>query len=137
MFDDDDPIGMGLQKRRRKDIERLGISEPKCSVCGEDCLECLQLDHVAGREFSPAVVVTCSNDHLKRTRLQQLHPPKDADPDDPLEVVGRMLLGLADYFRLLEPVCRKFGKMLCEMAAARSPRKKRKQGNGVGDEQGK
>ncbi|MFY0116385.1 hypothetical protein ABTQ02_18835, partial [Acinetobacter baumannii] len=71
--------------------------------------------------------VICANDHRKRSRLQDLHPPKRASPEDPIEVAGRLLLGLADYFRLLEPVCRKFGALLCEIAAARSPRVKRPQ----------
>ncbi len=130
MFDDDDPIEMGLEKYHRRDLERLGVLHPICPACGEENPCCLELDHVAGVEFSSVVAVICANDHRKRSRLQSLHPPKQADPEDPLEVIGRMLLGLADYFRLLEPVCRKFGNMLCAMAAARSQRQKRKRGDG-------
>jgi hypothetical protein len=122
--DDKERLELAREKRRRRHLERLGFPDPKCPICGEDDLRCLQLDHIAGKEFSDIQAVICANHHLKRSDLQGEHPLKMADPADPLEVAGRTMLGMADYHDLLGPVCREIGAMLCAEAAARSPRRK-------------
>jgi hypothetical protein len=120
--------------RLRKHQERLGTLTPACVVCGLNDPRCLQLDHIVGQEFTDEDVPICANHHLMRTDLSKDHPPKDADPSDGLEQAGRFLHGLADYFELLEPICRKYGDILCAEAATRSPRQK--QGGGRFDSAG-
>ncbi|WP_156404900.1 hypothetical protein [Sphingomonas sp. Root241] len=113
------------EKRRRRHLERLGFENAQCIFCGEDDKVCLHLDHVDGQEFSDVVWPLCANCHAKRTHLQKDHPPKDAEPSDPLEKMGRMVEGLADYLEITVTRLREFGPILCAEAAARSPRKKR------------
>ncbi len=113
------------EKRRRRHLERLGFPDARCFYCGEDDYVCLQLDHNDGREFSDVIWPICANCHAKRTDSQKDHPPKLADPADPLERAGRMVEGFADYLEMAVTRLREFGPMLCAEAAARSPRLKR------------
>jgi hypothetical protein len=113
---------LNRKARLRKHQERLGTLTPACVVCCLNDPRCLQLDHIMGQEFGDEDVPVCANHHLMRTDLQKDHPPKDAEPADPLERAGRLFHGLADYFELFEPLCREYGDILCAEAAARSPR---------------
>ena len=114
------------EKRRRRHIVRLGFADPRCLFCDEDDVRCLQLDHTDGIEFAKKEVwPLCANCHAKRTDRQKDHPPKDADPTDPLERVGRHIEGLADYLEMEVTRLRHLGPILCAEAAARSPRMKR------------
>lgn len=115
----------GREKRRRKHLERVGFPNARCIYCGEDDYVCLQLDHTDGQEFSDARWPLCANCHAKRTHMQKDHPPKDAEPLDPLERIGRMVEGHADYLEMAVTRLREFGPILCGEAAARSPRNKR------------
>jgi hypothetical protein len=106
------------EKRRRKHLERLGFENPKCLYCPEKDVRALQLDHIAGRAYSDDVWVVCSNCHLKRTDIQKDHPPKVAPVDNQLEITGRFLLGVADFFEFLIKRFREDGETLINMAAA-------------------
>lgn len=110
------------EKRRRRHLERLGFENARCLFCGEDDIVCLHLDHIDGREFSDAVWPLCANCHARRTHLQKDHPPKNAEPTDPLERIGRRIEGHADYLEMSVTRFREYGAMLCAEAAARSPR---------------
>ena len=54
--------------------------------------------------------------------MQKDHPPKLARPTDPLERIGRMVEGHADYLEMAVTRLREFGPILCAEAAARLPR---------------
>ena len=122
------------EKRRRKHLERVGFPNARCLFCGEDDKVCLHLDHIDGQEFSDALWPLCANCHARRTHLQKDHPPKDAQPTDDFERMGRIVEGHADYLEMAVTRLREFGPILCAEAAARSPRFK--QGGGR-DERGK
>ncbi|HEU0045465.1 hypothetical protein [Sphingomonas sp.] len=114
------------EKRRRRHLLRLGFADPRCLFCGEDDVRCLQLDHTDGIEFdAKSVWPLCANCHAKRTDLQKDHPPKNADPADPLERAGRKIEGLADYLEMAVTELRHLGPIWCADAAARSPRRRR------------
>lgn len=114
---DDEERQIAREKRRRRHLERLGLDDPRCPLCGEDDVRCLELDHIAGRAFSEDVVLICASCHRKRTDLQKDHPPKQAPPDNLLEIIGRFLLGVADFFELLIERFRQYGEALIRMAA--------------------
>jgi hypothetical protein len=113
---DDDDREFAREARHRKNLERLGFDDPRCLFCGEDDVRCLELDHVAGRSHSDDVWPLCRNCHATRTDLQKDHPPKVAPPKDSLEVIGRFLLGLADFFEMLIGRLREYGETLIAMA---------------------
>jgi hypothetical protein len=115
---------LNRKARLRKHQERLGTLTPACVICGLDDLRCLQLDHIMGQEFGDEDMPVCANHHLMRTDLQKDHPPKLADPSDPMELICRLLHGLGDFMEVYLPLCRKLGDIAGAEAAARSPRQK-------------
>jgi hypothetical protein len=118
--EDIDQREINREKRIRKHYERLGFDNPSCLICGESDPRCLQLDHIAGRAHSDDVWPICANDHARRTDFQKDHPPKQAPPREPLEVIGRFLQGLADFLELILTRLRDYGALLIAMAAASS-----------------
>jgi hypothetical protein len=117
MSADDEERDRKREARRRRQLENLGFDDPRCVFCGNDNPFCLELDHVAGRAHDETVWPVCRNCHAERTNLQKDHPPKGPDPKAPDEVIGRFLLGLADFFEMLIEKLRYWGESLIARAA--------------------
>ena len=115
---DDEERQRRREARRRRHMENLGFDEPRCLFCGEDRIMALELDHIAGQAHDDTVWTLCRNCHALRTHLQKDHPPKGPDPKDPDEVLGRWLLGIADFFEMLIEKLRTFGEALIARAAS-------------------
>ena len=107
-----------IAARKRQKYRALGFANPQCFSCPEDAIECLELDHVAGQKHDDQVWTLCKNCHAKRTLLQHLEPRGGADPRNPLEVIGRWLLGISEYFEMLIPNLRRFAEFLINLAKA-------------------
>jgi hypothetical protein len=104
------------EKRLRLKFEKLGFPNPRCVICGEDNILCLELHHIAGRGHNDDVWPVCRNCHAVLTDHQKDHPRKEAPPDNVLEIIGRFLLGVADMFELLIARFREYGEALIRMA---------------------
>jgi len=76
----------------------------------------LELDHIAGQKHDPATRPLCRNCHAHRTFLQKLEPPVSDDPENVFEVIGRWLLGIAEWFELLIEKLYQFGEFLIDLA---------------------
>jgi hypothetical protein len=113
----DEEREIAREKRQRQRFEKLGFPEPRCIFCGVDDVRCLELHHIAGRGHSDDVWPVCRNCHAVLTDFQGDHPPKDAPPDNVLEIIGRFLLGVADFLEMLITRCRDYGETLIRMAA--------------------
>jgi hypothetical protein len=115
---DDDEREIAREKRLRRNVERLGVDDARCLFCPEDDPRCLEKDHIAGRAHSDDVVILCANCHRRRTDLQKDHPPKQAPQKETMEVIGRFLLGVADFFEMLVGLFRQYGETLIAMAVS-------------------
>ena len=104
------------EKQKRRKYLNLGIDDPRCPICGEDDVLCLELDHVAGKAHDDQRWCICKNCHAKRTAWQKDHPEGSVDPKNPLDVIGRWLLGMADYFEMLVRNLRRFGEYFISCA---------------------
>jgi hypothetical protein len=93
-----------------------GFSDPRCVVCGEGRIWRLELDHVAGQKHDKACSPLCANCHADRTFSQSLEPPGGENPENVFEVIGRWLLGIAQYLELLIDKLWEFGEFLIELA---------------------
>lgn len=97
--------------------ERLaGIHNEVCIGCAGDLASGKEDDHMIGRKHGDLVWPLCPTCHRKRTELQREEPPPTADPRNPLEVIGRWLLSVAEYFELMCETVRRFGEFLIELA---------------------
>jgi len=114
-----DEVKRKREARRQKAIERVGIDNPKCVICGEDNPHCLEDHHIAGQAYDPVTTTTCRNCHRKLSDDQKDQPKQIGTEPDPLERIGRFLLGLADLFKLLIDKLREFGDKLIAEARAR------------------
>ena len=112
MSDEEEERIRQREARRRRQLENLGFDDPKCLFCNEDDPFCLELDHIAGRAHDGSVWPLCRNCHAKRTNLQKDHPPKGSDPRSQDEVIGRFLLGVADFLEMLIEKLRQLGESL-------------------------
>ncbi len=104
-----DDIERERERRRQRALERLGTNDPKCVICGESDPHCLELHHIAGRAYGDEKVPVCRNCHRKLSNKHKDHPPANGVPADPLERIGRFLLGIADLLESLIRTLRKFG----------------------------
>ena len=112
-----DEVESQRERRRLRALERLGPDRPRCH-CGEDNPHCLEQHHIAGRAYNDETVIVCRNCHRKLSDRQKDHPKGTGTAPDPLECIGRFLLGLADLFELLIAKLREFGTDLIARARA-------------------
>jgi hypothetical protein len=97
--------------------ERLsGIHNEVCLGCGSDLAQGKEDDHMAGRKHSDVVWPLCLPCHYKRSELQREEPPPTDNPRNVLEIIGRWLLSVAEYFELMCDTFRRFGEFLIELA---------------------
>jgi hypothetical protein len=76
----------------------------------------LELDHLAGQKHDDACSPLCGNCHADRSFSQTLQPPGGADPGNVFEVIGRWLLGIAEWFELIVKKLYQFGEFLIGLA---------------------
>jgi hypothetical protein len=98
--------------------ERLpGIHSEVCIGCAADLASGKEDDHMIGRKHGDLVWPLCvPNCHHKRSELQREEPPPTGKPRNALEVIGRWLLSVAEYFELMCETFRRFGEFLIELA---------------------
>ena len=104
--------------RQQKRQLRTGKTDPRCGMCGETDLRCLEEHHVAQRRFDEDTVTVCRNCHRKLSDCQLAHPKSIGGEPDILERIGHFLLGLADMLGIAVEKLREFGKHLIENAQA-------------------
>src|SRR5271169_1400933 len=85
----------------RERFEKAGFPDPRCVVCGEGRIWRLELDHIAGQKHDTTCSPLCANCHADRSFLQSLEPPGDENTENPLGVIGRWLLGIAEWLELI------------------------------------
>lgn len=105
------------ERRYRQKRKDLGSEHPRCIICGEDDLDMLEGDHVAGRAHDDQVMPLCKNHHAKRTQFQR-EQPRAGNPSSWLEQLGRWLLSMAEYFEMMIPNLRRFGEWILRLAAS-------------------
>jgi hypothetical protein len=101
---------------RRKKLKTLGIKTEACPICGSDDVSTFQFDHVAGRKHHDQEWPLCETCHQERTSMQREEPPPSDNPRNVFEVIGRWLLGVAEYFEMLIRNLRKYGEFLIELS---------------------
>ena len=101
----------------RSKKERLsGIHNEVCVGCGCDLAAGKEDDHVIGCKHGDLVWPLCPRCHHKRSELQREEPPPSANPRNVLEIIGRWLLSVAEYFELMCETFRRFGEFLIGLA---------------------
>jgi hypothetical protein len=100
----------------RARFRRAGFPDPRCVICGNDCIWRLELDHVAGQRHDETVRPLCRNCHADRTFLQNLEPPGGDNPKNVFEIIGRWLLGIAEWFELIVEKLYEYGEFLINLA---------------------
>lgn len=107
---------LAAEKRKQDRLEKLGTQHPVCSLCGETDDRCLEAHHIAGRAYATDTVIVCRNCHRKLSDGQQDHPCRGTADSSMMEIIGRCLLGLADFCALLALKLSEFGLWLIENA---------------------
>jgi hypothetical protein len=69
-----------------------------------------------GRKHGDLVWPLCLPCHQKRSELQREEPPPTRNAHNVLEIIGRWLLSVAEYFELMCERFRRFGEYLIELA---------------------
>jgi hypothetical protein len=112
------PLERGLHRAAvRNKKERLsGIHNKVCLGCSCDLAQGKEDDHPTGRKHGDLVWPLCIPCHHKRSELQREEPPPTDNPRNVLEVIGRWLLSVAEYFELMCETFRRFGEFLIEIA---------------------
>jgi len=95
---------------------RTGFPDPRCVICGDDHPWRLQADHIAGQKHDKTTRLLCANHHADRTFAQSLEPPGGENPKNVFEVIGRWLLGIAEWFELIMEKFYLFGDFLIGLA---------------------
>jgi hypothetical protein len=104
------------EARKWARLNKLGTNSPICLNCGETDDRCLERHHIAGRKYSDFVGILCSSCHDKLSDKQKDHPPIGSTEPTELECIGRLLLGLANFFEVLATELIRFGHYLINLA---------------------
>jgi len=115
---------MQFETFRERAFERLGADEPQCACCLETDECCLEAHHLEGEDFGETLINVCRNCHRKLSRAQRGHPAKFGEPPMTLETIAHLLLGIADYFRLIAAKLADAGHYLLELAREQSAKRK-------------
>jgi hypothetical protein len=105
-----------IERQKQNRLEKLGTNDPVCTTCGHDHWACFDNHHIAGRRYLDTTVRLCKNCHAEVTALQKGHSSPEGKKPSTEEIIGRLLLGLADFFELLIDTLREFGEYLIEKA---------------------
>jgi len=105
-----------LDKGMRERFRKAGFPQPKCALCSESRIWCLELDHIAGQKHDQACWPLCCNCHAERSFLQSLEADGCDDPKNPLEVIGRWLLGITEWLELIIDKLYQYGNFLIDLA---------------------
>jgi hypothetical protein len=105
--------------RRQSRLERLGTNTPRCIMCGEDDSRCLELHHIAGRQFDDDLAIVCRNCHRRLSDAQKDHPKPQGNEPSFEERLEHFLRGLADLFELLMKKMREFADALAATTVSR------------------
>jgi hypothetical protein len=74
--------------------------------------------HIAREKYGEASIPLGIATHREMTRRQmEEHPPDGPDPDNPIERMGRFLLGAADLLECIVDELRGVAEFLIELAA--------------------
>ena len=92
-------VNMKREASLQARLDKLGVNDPVCGMCGETDPRTFELHHPAGQkqdgEFTSQI---CANDHRKMSFEQSLLPPMPVGADPMLYAIGRFLIGIADMF---------------------------------------
>jgi hypothetical protein len=96
------PLSVGARKRKLARFAEAGYGDPRCALCGLDCLRLLELHHLAGKANSDFEVPLCRNCHQIQSDLQEdlsMNPDlrRRDDERDPHLKQAAMLEGLAIF----------------------------------------
>jgi hypothetical protein len=105
-----------IERFKQTRLETIMTNEPRCTTCPETHYNCFENHHIAGQRYHDLAARECLNCHAKLTALQKGHPPSGKGEASFEEIVGRFLMGLADFFELLITTLREFGEKLIEQA---------------------
>lgn len=105
-----------LDQGMRERLQQAGFPNPKCALCPESRIWCLELDHLAGRKHDNTCWPLCCNCHEERNFVQRLEPGGCDNPQNQFEVIGRWLLGIAEWLELIIDKLYEFGEYLINRA---------------------
>ena len=111
-----DETTRGREARRRATRERLGLRDARCPFCGESDARCLELHHIAARQFDDETIPVCRNCHRKLSDMQRDHCPPLHDDPGWMERLGHLLLGLADLLVLVVAKLKELAVFLIDKA---------------------
>jgi hypothetical protein len=111
-----DKILKSQERRKQARLERLKVDKPVCLACGFHDWRCFENHHVAGCKYCRLTVLHCKNCHAIASNKQYDHPEILTWIPTREEVIGRLLLGLADFFEQLIKTLREFGAYLIDVA---------------------
>jgi hypothetical protein len=78
-----------------------------------------ELHHISREKYGDLVVPLSKQSHREMTRRQmEEHPKEGPDPDNPIERMGRFLLGAADLLESIVDELRRVAEFLIRLAAA-------------------
>ena len=109
---------LSKEERTEKAKRRLGSDHPVCAICGHDNPLALELHHVEAQKHGETLASICRNCHRELSDEQLDHPNDAPGQDAFLAHVGHLLMGLADFFRLIAERFVEFGQELIARANA-------------------
>jgi hypothetical protein len=105
-----------MERLKQTRLEKIGTNDPVCAICTRNEWPIFEDHHVGGCKYCELTVVHCKNCHAIASIMALNHPRPIPGPPTTEEAIGRLLLGLADFFEQLIKTLRTFGEYLIELA---------------------
>jgi hypothetical protein len=103
--------------RREKDYRRLRTRNPICLHCGySNHPAAMELAHIAPRKIHDDAGVLCSNCHREMSDPEKDRPYAPVTQNPQMEIIGRYLLALSEWFIRIAETIAEFGRWLLQQA---------------------
>ena len=112
-------VDMKREAKLQDRLDKLGVNDPVCGMCGETDARTFEQHHPAGHKHDPLTSQVCANDHRKMSFEQSLLSPMPVGADPLLYAIGRFLIGIADMFGEMIGKLYEFGMALIERSLPR------------------
>lgn len=107
-------VDMKREAKLQERLEKLGVNDPVCGMCGETDPRTFELHHPAGQKQDEFTSQICANDHRRMSFEQSLLSPMPLGADPLLYAAGRLLIGIADMLGEMIGKLYEFGIALIE-----------------------
>lgn len=103
--------------RLEQKYRKLGTRDPICAGCGyRNSPFAFEQAHVVPRRYGDETVLLCRNCHREQSDGEKDYPYEPTTPNPKMETIGRYLVAVADFLKMIAGTLADYGLWLMNQA---------------------